>query len=829
MIRLTINPQSEPEIHLFNKSTILIGSGSSEVDLTLSEKNLQTIHLKIVEQEGYYIVINLTNDPFVSLNGHPFGKKLLHTGDTLSIHHTNLLFENLGPSTYTSSTKKPETASSNSEEPLTSDENNLKLTSYVQPNKKEAVASFFDFHLPFETEIETLKEEELAASSIATILKEVETSVEQPQPIKKESESPVVPPIERKKVQHLKDDYLREFDDENQNSTTGASLFQKTSNPPPSLFHSGKWIILFLFSVLSIASIISSVIYLSVSDKTEAQEIKAAQGVADVAMALTHAQLNQLKPINQNWSDVDFLKNNLQAILPHSASYAAEIDSQGQFQCCPYSLRIYTSRDLSQFLLIAQPAPSFLQWLIPKSVIIVDSQLMELRTVKDVRTLNRLLANPDPLEGLNRREISTLVKQGELIRLSFLATESKNTDFAPPKNLGWLKNGVENFIYNAPRYYHMTQPFIQRAVALTTNRGTSLEVANLKQDVENFSKLPSLVLYAADGKHNSLLCKQGVATFAPSDKFLFGYLSFDSKGSICQHQILKEEEELKGASPVDEASKGKEEIAFQSPHFSPSEERKNTPDPVVNSEIDINHPIYIQLSTLSNRRENELRPLAKELSELLNQEIKAPQAHFHATFQDVANQYLLQDVKYQLHLKRTLKSLYTQYNHIPLEQFMEFVNALHLENLIQDDQNSFALIDENCHQNLETLFIHVDKSKTLTELNHIVDIACSWLNFDYICDHQALLRMQTTLRNKVLMRLERFLLSSKEAMTSEQLTIEEQNSLYQVLSHEKIIQAEERDYFLDEFKHFTTLFTPFPEQEAEETSLESLNENQDHS
>src|SRR4051812_45828987 len=96
MIRLTLNAKSEPETHVFNKSLILIGSASlPEVDISLPQLDLQPLHLKIVEQNGFFVLINITNDPFISLNGHPLSKKLLNTGDVILIHDKEILFENL--------------------------------------------------------------------------------------------------------------------------------------------------------------------------------------------------------------------------------------------------------------------------------------------------------------------------------------------------------------------------------------------------------------------------------------------------------------------------------------------------------------------------------------------------------------------------------------------------------------------------------------------------------------------------------------------------------------------------------------------------------------
>ena len=44
---------------------------------------------------------------------------------------------------------------------------------------------------------------------------------------------------------------------------------------------------------------------------------------------------------------------------------------------------------------------SWLQWILPRETIVVDSQSMELRRTQTSKELNRLLANPNPLDGIN--------------------------------------------------------------------------------------------------------------------------------------------------------------------------------------------------------------------------------------------------------------------------------------------------------------------------------------------------------------------------------------------------------------------------------------------
>lgn len=791
MIRLTLNAHSDPEIHLFNKSTILIGSEASHVDLVLSHPDIQSIHLKIIEQNGTSFLVNYVNDPFAAVNDIAFGKKALSSGDVITLHQITILFENLSTaalneigeakeegqgSTFIKEVEKSDTSAP---VPLTISSEEGDLTS---------------ISFPFEKEVKEIGDEELPQSSLENYLKELE-SFSQP------SIAPAAPPVkeqgERKKATaSLKDDYLRDLDDDNHAQWQGPFGNVKE---PSHLYQAWKWILLFIFSLITISAVVGTVIYFTVSDKAEAQETKAAQGVADIAMALAHAHLHHLKPHNQNWSDIDFLKSNLQAILPDTTSYATQIDSQGQFNCCPYSLRIYTNSDLSHFLLIAQPAPSLLNWLIPQSLIVVDSHLMELRILKDVRSLNRLLANPDPLEGTSGKEITLLIKQSGLLRLASLANDSGQDDFLPPKNLAWVKPGAENLIYNAPRYYRLGQHIIQKAMALSTSKGSSQEVASLKQDVEDLSWLHSFTLYSDQGKKSAILVRQGLMLFAPSDKVMFGYLLFNAQGKINQGQLLKDEEESKESSFAN-VSKESDLLAFQTSIETAKEEsaKKN----LERALVDVNHPIYIQLQSLVSMRETELKPLAISLNNMINQELIMPRAQFQVEFQNLSHTYLLANAKHKQAIKETIDALYQQYEEIPIHQFLSFIKALNLEQLIQQEDHSISVIDENCQQNMELLLTYIENSKSLVELDNLIHIASTWLNFDYIKEPNELMKYQNLLRNQLLEQLERYLLSQKKHFV---VKADDKDVLQHILSQERLIKPEEKEFFLEEFDEIVAL------------------------
>ena len=205
MIRLTLNANSKPEIHLFNKSIILIGADASQVDLLLVDTVIQPIHLKIIEQSGVFFAINQANDPFVSINNHPFGKKLLQNGDMIQIHQIEIRFENLRDLQSEPSGLDPLSEKKNSEDghPVAA---------------QTGTKSLLGIDLPFDGEVEALNEEEFQHGNLSKILVEAE-------PLQEKQTEPPVPHLKlrraaknvvgQKSQSSLKDDYLRDLEDDN--------------------------------------------------------------------------------------------------------------------------------------------------------------------------------------------------------------------------------------------------------------------------------------------------------------------------------------------------------------------------------------------------------------------------------------------------------------------------------------------------------------------------------------------------------------------------------------------------------------------------------------
>jgi hypothetical protein len=218
-------------------------------------------------------------------------------------------------------------------------------------------------------------------------------------------------------------------------------------------------------------------------------------------------------------------------------------------------------------------------------------------------------------------------------------------------------------------------------------------------------------------------------------------------------------------------------------------------------DIDINHPIYIQLQSLVMARENELKPLANALASLVNQELQIPRPQFQAEFQNLSYTYLMVNAKHKQAIREALEAFYYQYEEIPTYQFLAFIKALNLEQLIQLEGPSLSLIDENYQQNLEHLLVQIENSQSLTELDNLIHLANTWLNFDYIKNPYELMNYQNLLRNYLLKQLERYLLSQQKPIL---LKPEDREILQHILNQERFFKPEEKDFFLKEFEEILT-------------------------
>lgn len=719
------------EIKRFNKDKICLGS-----DILPQEEGLFSEHILIEKiEKDQYVILNNAHDPFLTLNGHPFGKKPLKVGDVIEVGSTKIVF--LG-----------EEEEVETKEHLLEDL--IKRTEALPPAKKP---------------LSVIEEEP-----------EISVPIQQEEPAENKRKSL---PKNIKEVESVREKISEEHEAE-------------TPNKPTFFWKKLAWA---TGLITIICALIAANFYFIMSEKIDVQEVKAAQTMADAAMALMNAQLQHQKPSNQNWSNPEFLKENLLSILPSNHEPLLDFDGQGKFDKHPYILRIYTSSDSSQFLIIAQPAPTLFQWLIPKTTLLVDSRDMTIRKTKDLRSLNRLLVNPNILDDADSLEISSIVQLGDIIPPADLA--DSHPEFAPPKELAFVRHGAENYIYNAPRYHKFNEKIVQKASQLSQNPDLTQNIAPLLQEIAVVSKLHDMVLFAPKGLDEALMVQKGLMPYAPREGFLVGYLSVDPNSNAIANSHLVLITNQFGKSLKKEETSALESNAEGDP--------PSTTDPT-SVGVNIKHPLYILLSNLYTLRQKELCAHHDEIISLFTRHTQKGALNFSERLQPLLNQYEQKCKELQAKAEETLLKLYQEYVEngpkFPPSLFIAYVEAAGVENFIHDNIKIQAKLSQgniSSEELMEKLRAKITESKELIELDQSVEEAAIFLTPYQFPDQEELHRQQNKMRNIVIQKLEQILLFPNPGSVAEVFQKKNRWIIFRILKNGHITDQDEREFYLNEF------------------------------
>lgn len=859
MIRLTINPKTTAKTLSFNKPQVVIGYSLSQedyqdIDLLLPEESLQKHHIKISQQDDRFVVMNLANDPFITLNSFPFGKKTIKDKDILQLGQTFIRFdgENSSKELETSGNLQQESVINEKvgQENLDVDALFREVEQLLDNSSTETEKNDILHELPIETLEDKIEEEisekqeeileirpeenqiplvfnepelklEPEPESESTVTPETISEMELLEETSIKSEEILLPQVEIEKIQMpLQDSEVPIFTmdttlpekEENAKEENAKEDNSNGNNQNPQGEKSWGWrfwILLFLIT-LAVLGILTTGLYFSERSKNQIDKIKAAENVADVAMALVYAQINHIRPNEQNWFDPDFIRINLASVVSSKYPSLANIDAQGIFNNSSYILRIYTSSNLSQFLLIAQPEPSVLQWLFPKTAIVVDSKSMELRNISDLKVLNRLLASQNSLDGTNAVEISHLVKQGELIPLEFLASHANSNGFIPPKALSLVRPNAENYIYNAPRYYQFGEDVLRKAISLLQFTGNGQEVARLRNEAQDIAKFPDIVLYSSQGLQTAILGQKALGTLIPSVNFLIAYLGFSEEGNINNsHLILGEDNTGVVANSFSSGS----EIDFSPEPYHPvytatpsNMITMSTPQhsisPGFQEEVDHNHPLYLQLIALANERQSTLHIESEKINSLLQKQNHAIEHNFIATLQALIKKYEQIDIEQQNKISRGLVKLYQEHSDIPLVHFIAYVRAAGLQTFAKENLDNRAETMRDLQlspQQISILLGKIQQADTFVELEQHVKDSSDLLTLQHLPDADKLVIHQNEMRNQTLQRTGHFIFSPNSNMPENTFQEENRAALSRILKMAWVSDPDEIDYYLSEF------------------------------
>ncbi|HEV8051444.1 MAG TPA: hypothetical protein VGP47_03040, partial [Parachlamydiaceae bacterium] len=535
----------------------------------------------------------------------------------------------------------------------------------------------------------------------------------------------------------------------------------------------------------------------------------------DIAMSLTYAQMKHIHPQNQNWSYPEFIKNNLTSILAPNYLSFGDIDAHGQFADSQYMLRIHTSSDLSQFLVIAQPTPSLLHWLIPKASIVVDSHVMEIRKIVDLRSLNRLIVNSNNLDGANAQEISNLVKQGKLISLSKLISKAENQGLAPPKALGLIRPGAENLIYNAPRYYLLGETILNNSVSLVDKLAGMREVNLLQQELNYLLNFPNFVLYSSNGIQHALKAQKALASFIPNDKYLIAYLQVNSHGKITGTHLLMDDSPSDIAIGDAQKKHSTESIndfvmddltstdLNSMPSSFPEGQNDAAKDSELNHDVDTDNPLFNQLTAIAKTRQFTLKPISEEIIVLLKNQTKSEQTEFDTRLAKLQQKYNEASKEEQNKIFAKFKAIAHDNAYLPAATFLEFVKSANFKVLFQlylkglkenskDQQLSGEQIDQQ--------FQKVKESQSWDDLEQYAAQINQLLQFEHVFDADQLIAYQNSARSLVTQKLNQFILSSNEALPSNAFNPDHLQTLTNILKLIWITDPDTHDFYIAEFE-----------------------------
>ena len=414
MIRLQICQQDEKTEKEFGDGTITIGraqEGKADIPLD-SPSHLNPKHIQIEVKGDRCYVMNSANDPFVSLNKLPFGKRHFHPGDSLQIHNTTIEFLSFAEK---SEPLAPLPLEEKNEPIPTKDPLPLPPVLPQQTKPQKASTSALPDPSPEEA-AELLKSAKLLSENEdAKLQKRIKIPTKASTEVVEERTWPL--PFS-----------LRSF------SLTLAAL-----------------ILFFLLAFPPLS-------FWSHLNEKQTKELTAARSIADISMALLHSQLYPSPLDLQGELSPHLLHRHLKPILSSSTPPFAIFDSGGTLISSGYHIRLL--KDETDFWLIATPPSDFWDWISPSKALLLSSKEMKLYETEDLNSLSTLITL-GRLDRATKQALNSLTQGKPPLLLHQLDTE-RSLDFALSTEFSHLNNNFHQRVYNAPRYAKMTTPIVKK-------------------------------------------------------------------------------------------------------------------------------------------------------------------------------------------------------------------------------------------------------------------------------------------------------------------------------------------------------------------------------
>jgi len=849
MLKLTVNPQQETSaVHTFDKTEVTIGQQTSgNADLLLPNDNLAAEHVSIQTNDDGFTVVNLAKDPQVTVNSASFDTTDISPGDILTIGEINILFD--------VQIEEPEEKSEEGLDDFDVEAELEKLDSILHDEDREGLDTISDdlgamdldalFEEVMGTDAESARKAELAkktqeqkpsAPVKETVVTEEVTeeavtetaSVGQPEEdtshedivleFRNEDEEELETPFSKlpkiiETVNEEEDSFddddddsfsLDDYEDDVEDYEQYNDTFSQTEGTGTKT-KSASRLVTVLVVILAMTSILTLGTYFTISSQNKKQEVKAAQGLADIAMALTHAHFAQPNPKGADWTDAEFVSEfvdeNLSATLSSKYRAHSHVDTNGHLSRCPYTLGIHVDPGTLNFLLVAHPMPSLLQWLIPKNAIFIDSKSMQLHKTRNFSLFKRL-PNRGASYSTNysAADLTKLRRSGKTISLKSLSSGARFEEgFIPPKTLTAVCPRALTRIYNAPRYYRFGKMLFEAASRISPH-ATRDDIAVLTQCVSMFSRYPELVLYSYRGRDAAIHAHQALEEHSHDASFFVGFLDFNAENGLITNSHLLTEQEIATATSEESPSAAVAASPIQSK---------------LSDELD--DYIFTRLLELAHERRQALEAISAEILELVQRNNETQLLNFKQRQQQLWSTYDSVDLEQQENVRQAIAEMHQEVcdgeDAMSSNDFIALVKAAALVAYLPDSIKATSGSDNAspAPYRIEYLFKQIATARGLLELDELVQEAGSLATAETEPNSGDLLTLQNELRSKVLDKVGELLLSpAAQERDKSSFVPENRIILSRILSNAGIGEFEEREFFLGEFDLLVQKFKNSP-------------------
>lgn len=774
MLKITVrHPNGNVAEHSFGKTVVTLGGAShNRADVLLPVGNLKPEHLKIEVSDNHVVITNIAQDPCVLINDQPLTTAPLKPADVVEVGDITL-----------SATWTPPTS-----EDIDVEAELKKLESLLVPEAQENTLS--------------PEEQELADLDLDNLFHEVMAEETPSTP-----SAPAVPSPEKVEVAEREDvkDIVLEFCDEEpvaipsavtaeapvQNRPTRVvvdipkeedyTYFDGNYSDLPTTNHgqpaSPRRIHIVAVVILAMTTLLALGTYLTISSQNNKKEILAAQTLSDVSMAFLHAQATQTLPPDGHWTDAEFLDEHLSSVLASKLRSSALLDAQGNFTRCPYKLHMSLGTDKDTFFLVAEPLPSLLQWVMPKSIIFLDASSMQLWKTKSPSLVKDAM-HRGPADGVT--PFALLCKKSQMMPLALLNTTGQE-GFNVPKGLMEACPDAVTRVYNAPRYYRFTKALVEAAAAIGTHVANGQDLYTVSQEAKRLTKLHNIVLYSYRGREAAVAAAQGLRATAKDISFYIAYMELKPEdGSISTSYILKDQDVMPNGNAV---------AAPQIPAGTNAYEDN----------------LFSGLMALADGRRRSLQNISDQIVNLVQTNNEMTLVNFRQQRQKLLDAYEAKDKEEQQKIKNALSSFYQQWRQREppprTERFVALVTAAQLAAFLPTDIKAETGSTETAppQYRAEFLLKKIATAKRLSELDENVRETTQLLGGDQITNVQKI-SLRNSLKGSVLDKIRELLLSPNSAMADTTTFVPHNRAiLNRILTNADVGETEEKAFFLHEF------------------------------